>query len=152
MNRTEYEHRLRQLAVREGMTFATLIGLDEGDRTVLRATILARFDPGAVYSEGEVNERLKVWLTSVGSMIDTDHVNLRRLLVDTQILTRRSDCTEYRVHPAAAAALPAEFAAIDAAAIVAGARNDTEARRSVRKAAWLKQTGGAGGPSTANAA
>jgi hypothetical protein len=43
----EFERRLRKLALREGMTFATFITLDEADRAVLRATILCRFDAGA---------------------------------------------------------------------------------------------------------
>ena len=125
------------------MTFATLITLDDGDRAVLRTTILARFDSAAVYTEREVNERLKAWLAGVGRMIETDHVNLRRLLIDTQVLTRTSDCAEYRVHPDAAAALPAELAGLDAGAIVASAKNEAETRRSARKAAWLKHAGGA---------
>jgi hypothetical protein len=47
MTAMEFERRLRKLALREGMTFGTLIALDEGDRAVLRATILSRFDAGA---------------------------------------------------------------------------------------------------------
>lgn len=140
MDEIEYERRLRKLAVREGMTFATLISLDGGDRAALSASIVSRFDPAAVYTEREVNDRLKAWLAGAGSMFGTDHVNLRRLLVDTQVLRRTSDCTEYRLQPEAAAAVPAELAAIDAAAIVADARNDAEVRRSARKAAWMKQT------------
>ena len=143
MNAIEFERRLRKLAVRDGMTFATLITLDDGDRAVLRTTMLARFDSSAVYAEREVNERLKAWLAGVGRMIETDHVNLRRLLVDTQVLTRTSDCAEYRVHPEAAVALSAELAALDAEAIAAGAKSEAETRRSARKAAWLKQAGAA---------
>ena len=123
MNAIEFERRLRKLAVRDGMTFSTLITLDDGDRAVLRTTMLARFDPAAVYTERQVNERLKAWLTGVGSMIETDHVNLRRLLVDTLVLTRTSDCAEYRVHPGAMAGLPAGLVELDADGIVAHARH-----------------------------
>ena len=142
MNAIEFELRLRKLAARDGMTFSTLITLDDGDRAVLRTTMLARFDPADVYTERQINERLKAWLTGVGSMIETDHVNLRRLLVDTQVLTRTSDCAEYRVHPDAAA-VPAELVALDADSFAAEARSEVVARRSARKEAWLKQAGGA---------
>ena len=111
MTATEFERRLRKLAVREGMTFATFNLLDEPDRAVLRATIVACFEAGAVYTERAVNERLKGWLAGVGRMITTDHVSLRRLLVDTQVLTRTPDCADYRVQSAALGALSAELAA-----------------------------------------
>ncbi|MEP7083471.1 MAG: DUF2087 domain-containing protein, partial [Betaproteobacteria bacterium] len=121
-----------------------IVALDDGDRAALRASILSRFQPDAVYAEREINARLKDWLAGVGSMIETDHVNLRRLLVDTQVLTRTSDCAEYRVHPAAAAEMTPEVAAIDAAAVVIDARNEADTRRSARKSAWLKRAGEAG--------
>ena len=139
----EFERRLRKLALREGMTFGTLVALDNADREVIRTTILSRFDAGAVYTERAVNDRLRAWLAGAGCMIETDHVNLRRLLVDTQVLARTSDCSEYRVHPGATADLSADLVALDADGIVAHARRTAEAQRSARKAAWLKRAGGA---------
>ena len=144
MTTTEFEQRLRKLALREGMTISTFAGLGEADRAVLRATILARFEAAAVYTERQVNERLKAWLAGAGSMVETDHVNLRRLLIDTQVLARTADCAEYRVNPGASALLPAALSVQDAAAIVAGARRDQPAQRAARKEAWLRQAGGAG--------
>ena len=144
MTTTEFERRLRKLALREGMTISTFAGLGEADRAVLRATILARFEAAAVYTERQVNERLKAWLAGAGSMVETDHVNLRRLLIDTQVLARTADCAEYRVNPRASALLPAALSVQDADAIVAGARRDQQAQRAARKEAWLRQAGGAG--------
>lgn len=144
MTTTEFERRLRKLALREGMTISTFAGLGEADRAVLRATILARFEAAAVYTERQVNERLKAWLAGAGSMVETDHVNLRRLLIDTQVLARTADCAEYRVNPGASALLPAALSVQDADAIVAGARRDQQAQRAARKEAWLRQAGGAG--------
>ncbi|MBK7470844.1 MAG: DUF2087 domain-containing protein [Betaproteobacteria bacterium] len=141
---TEFEQRLRKLALREGMTIATFAGLGEVDRAVLHATILARFEAATVYTERQVNERLKAWLAGAGSMVETDHVNLRRLLIDTQVLARTADCAEYRVHPEAIAGMPAAPTAQDADAIVAGARRDRQAQRAARKDAWLRQADGAG--------
>jgi hypothetical protein len=48
------------------------------------------FDGKRVYTEREVNEILKLWNTW------GDHVTLRRELIDHRLLTRKSDCSEYR--------------------------------------------------------
>ena len=149
MTTTEFEQRLRKLALREGMTISTFAGLGEADRAVLRATILARFEAATVYTERQVNERLKAWLAGAGGMVETDHVNLRRLLIDTQVMTRTADCAEYRIPPGAIAALPAALTAQDADTMVAGARSDRQAQRAARKDAWLRQAGGAGRPDAA---
>jgi len=53
-----------------------------------------RFDAGRVYTEREVNEILKA-ANGFG-----DHVTLRRELVNHKLLTRKSDCSEYRKLPA----------------------------------------------------
>jgi len=49
-----------------------------------------RFEGRRVYTEREVNEILKA-ANAFG-----DHVTLRRELVNHQLLTRKSDCSEYR--------------------------------------------------------
>lgn len=48
------------------------------------------FDAKRAYTEREVNEILKRWNTW------GDHVTLRRELIDHRLLTRKSDCSEYR--------------------------------------------------------
>ena len=53
-----------------------------------------RFDSRRVYSEKEVNAVLMAANTF------GDHVTLRRELVDHHLLTRKSDCSEYRKLPA----------------------------------------------------
>ena len=65
--------------------------------TVLRLALWVlwtRFDRDRVYSEKEVNEVLKA-ANAFG-----DHVTLRRELVEQRLLTRKSDCSEYRKLPA----------------------------------------------------
>lgn len=52
------------------------------------------FDSQKVYSEKEVNQILKA-ANAFG-----DHVTLRRELINHQLLTRKSDCSEYRKLPA----------------------------------------------------
>ncbi len=49
-----------------------------------------RFDARRVYTEHEVNQVLKAW------HLYGDHVTLRRELVNHKLLTRKSDCSEYR--------------------------------------------------------
>jgi hypothetical protein len=53
-----------------------------------------RFDSHRVYSENEVNVVLKA-----ANLFD-DHATLRRELVEQRLLTRKSDCSEYRKLPA----------------------------------------------------
>ena len=49
-----------------------------------------RFDARRVYTEDEVNRVLKAW------HVFGDHATLRRELIDHQLMTRKSDCSEYR--------------------------------------------------------
>jgi len=49
-----------------------------------------RFDARRVYTEAEVNQVLKAWHTY------GDHATLRRELINHELMTRKSDCSEYR--------------------------------------------------------
>jgi len=49
-----------------------------------------RFDARRVYAEAEVNRILKGWHTY------GDHATLRRELINHRLMTRKSDCSEYR--------------------------------------------------------
>ena len=50
----------------------------------------AQFDGSRVYSEREVNDIIRRWHTW------GDHATLRRELINHRLLTRKSDCSEYR--------------------------------------------------------
>ena len=52
-----------------------------------------RFDARRVYTEAEVNQVLKAW------HVYGDHATLRRELIDHRLMTRKSDCSEYRKAP-----------------------------------------------------
>jgi hypothetical protein len=153
MDTAEFERRLRALAKRDGLTFATFATLPAADRAVLVATIAQSFAVDAVYREREVNERLKSWLSAAGAMIETDHVHVRRWLVDTGVMVRTPDCAEYRLSAATAAdraVLPGGIAALDAAAIVAATRREATEARSRRKTEWLARApAGGAGPASA---
>ena len=136
------EARLRALAVREGMTLARFAARGEADRTVLRSTLARRFEPGRAYTEREVNQILRDWLCGVGAMLETDHVNLRRLLVDTALLWRRDDCSEYRLGSAAPALDGPPWNTLDPDRIAADARAGLAARRAARREAWANRADG----------
>ena len=53
-----------------------------------------QFDGKRVYTEREVNEIIKRWHTW------GDHVTLRRELINHRLVSRKSDCSEYRKLPA----------------------------------------------------
>lgn len=57
-----------------------------GKRTVVLERVAQRFEPGRRYAEAEVDEILKA-LTEGG---ESDHVTLRRYLVDAQLLAREA--------------------------------------------------------------
>lgn len=139
IDKEEFERRLRKLALREGLTFATFAAFEGIDRAVLRTTLVQRFQMDRVYSEREVNALLQTWLRGAGSMVETDHVTLRRWLVDSMVLNRTSDCARYRLAQAPTAVPDAESAPIDADAIVLDARRAALEQRAARKAAWQRR-------------
>ena len=70
------------------------------DRHILYRTIIQTLDPSKRYSESQVNEVLQQWLLDIGTCLDTDHVTLRRYLIDERYLLREADGAEYTVNPA----------------------------------------------------
>ena len=90
----EFTRRLGSLCLRGGGS-----GLPKkaADRHVLLRSMTLGLDPARSLTEIEVNEALQRWLAAVGSRIGTDHVSLRRELVDAGYLARDSDGSAYRV-------------------------------------------------------
>jgi hypothetical protein len=84
-----------------------------------------RFDGRRVYAESEVNALLRAWHTY------GDHATLRRELINHRLMTRRSDCSEYRkllVQPDDEA--QALLQAVRAVARQPGSRSGRASRRS----------------------
>jgi hypothetical protein len=82
-----------------------------------------RFDARRVYTEAEVNQILKAWNTW------GDHVTLRRELINHRLMTRRSDCSEYRKLPLRPdAEVQALLQALRSAARVRGPRRTGQPR------------------------
>ncbi len=76
------------LAVRRGITLGALYSTSVGDFALVLAAAAAAVAPGRNYTEREVNDILRDWLAGAGAMLEVDHVELRRWLVDTRLLTR----------------------------------------------------------------
>ena len=77
--------RLESLVLKNGLHLGLL---SEADRALVLALAACAIGPGASLREDEVNRRLSDWLVEVGSMVQTDHVELRRWLVDAGYLAR----------------------------------------------------------------
>jgi hypothetical protein len=90
------------------------------DRQILLKSIVMLMDSARVYTEPEVNEGLQAWSRDVAPAIDTDHVTLRRHLVDHGLLERTADGRSYRVgFPAHPIAFDLEVDDIDVRATIA---------------------------------
>ncbi len=134
----------RRLAVKRGLLPGILHSQRYADFVVVMAAAAQGLAPGHEYSEVEVNEQLKAFLAQAGAMLATDHVELRRWLVDCGLFERDGFGRRY-----VRAAAPQAFAAA-----VDGLRNvdlDSVARdactadvkaRAERKARWTATQGG----------
>src|SRR5512140_3657921 len=88
--------RLGQLAVRQGVHLSTLQQKDGRDLELLFATASLFFPADRLLDERGANVVLKEFLATAGAMLDTDHVELRRWLVDTGFVRRSDFGTDYR--------------------------------------------------------
>ncbi len=131
----------RRLCVRNALSLGGLQTGRQHDFGVVVAAAALAFDDGATYTEAEVNERLRAWLADPGAMLETDHVELRRLLVDTRLLDRDGYGRAYvraRVPPAFSATLDA-LAGWDLGVVARNERDADARRRAERKSAWKQQ-------------
>jgi len=131
--------RMAQLALRHGVHLSTLQQKDGSDLELFFAGAALAFPPNASLNEPDVNEILKRFLATVGVMVSTDHVELRRWMVDKGFLQRSDFGTDYRrgVIPEwlADAAHALDFERI--ASAVAQARSTDQTQREARRRAWL---------------
>ena len=90
------------------------------DREILIKSIRLVLDSGRSYSEAGINAELEAWMRDVAPAIETDHVTLRRLLVDYGHLERTADGRAYRVgFPAGPSAFALGVDEIDVRATIA---------------------------------
>ena len=90
------------------------------DRQILIKSIMLLMDSSRRYTEREVNEAIRTWKRDVAPAIETDHVTVRRLLVDHGHLERTADGASYRVgFPTSSVAFDLEGDEIDVRATIA---------------------------------
>ena len=68
------------------------------DQHLLAELAAARFEPQKAYREGEVNETLIAWIETFCEPEGLDHVTLRRMLVDSRLLTRTKSGSTYQLN------------------------------------------------------
>ena len=131
--------RLAELSLRQGLAIGTLLGGARADLDLLLASAALHLPPDEGVDEREVAARLRVFLATTGAMLDTDHAELRRWLVDLGFVSRDDRGADYRrgelplwLRQAAEALDPQR---LQEAAGQARARH--EAQRQARKQAWL---------------
>ena len=100
------------------------------DRDILMKSIVMLLDSSETYTENQINDALKGWNRDVAPAIDSDHVTLRRLLVDYGHLERTADGSWYRVgFPPRPVAFDLEIDDIDVRATIAAYLDYSRRRR-----------------------
>ena len=132
--------RFRKLTIKRGLTPGALQDASPEDFDILLLAIGREFSKARNYSEREVNDTLQHWLQSTGAMLDVDHVELRRWLVDFAILSRDAYGHAYKLAPTPARLkeMEADIAAIDFHREFTDASAAECQKRARRKDAWLQ--------------
>ena len=130
--------RFAALALRRDVSLGVLLSTHPRDFAVLLAAAAQSFPSGREFSEREVNELLRTFLDNAGSMLGTDHVELRRWLVDFHVLDRDGYGRAYTAGTPTAelADLVRQLDGVDLLARARAAREGEAARRAERKARW----------------
>jgi len=120
--------------------------LTESQRGLVLALVWAGL-PSTVMTEREVNEALKASLAGAAGFLGTDHVELRRWLVDGGWLARDGFGREYRRVDAsslmpASQALATALTGIDTLTLAASLRGSHATERAERRRAWNSRQGG----------
>lgn len=94
ITRSEFEKRLCQLFARNRIS---AYPRKRRDRHILLKSILLTLERDKDYTEAEINEAIKTWLTGMHEPHGLDHVGLRRYLVDEGYLDRSRNGSRYWV-------------------------------------------------------
>ena len=131
--------RLGQLAVRQGVHLSTLQQKDGRDLELVFASATLFFPADKLLDERGANTVLKEFLSTAGAMLDTDHVELRRWLVDTGFVRRSDFGSDYRrgTLPAWLDQAAGGLGPREVAAAVERAREARDAQREAKRQAWL---------------
>jgi len=141
----DYVAAWRRLAVKERVGLGALAGSrgDEFAAALAAASLAVPAD--ATVSEREVNDRLLAWLAGPGAMLSTDHVGLRRWLVDLGFVERDGYGRAYRrstLPPPAYRDAAEAIGSIDSGAVADQARQELAELRAERRARHVAREGG----------
>ena len=128
--------RLAALVVKDGVSLGLL---GEADRSLVLALAAVVIAAGLEHREAEVNRALEGWLEGPGAMLRTDHVELRRWLVDAGFVGRDGFGRVYlrgEAEAARASALLGEASAATLEDAVLSARAARATERAVRRQAY----------------
>ena len=117
--------RLAALVVKDGVSLGLL---GEGDRALVLALAATAIEAGREHREADMNRALAQWLEGPGAMLRTDHVELRRWLVDAGFVSRDGFGRAY-VRGGAEAAKATSLLGDATGAALAGAIADLRATR-----------------------
>lgn len=131
------------ISVEEFVDRLCRVGADRGprrlprrqrDRQILMKSLRMGLDPLREYDEPEINACIETWRRDVAPAIDTDHVTIRRWLVDYGHLERTADGARYRLgYPPATVAFELEVEDLDLPATVAAFLAEQERRKARRR-------------------
>lgn len=131
---------LRPLVIKDHVSLG---GLPPAAMACALALAHATLPPDRPMSERQVNEALKAALAGAVCWLGTDHVELRRWLVDAGWLARDGFGREYRARAPASLPEPLQplaqaLATIDVTAWVSAERARHAQARAERKARWME--------------
>ena len=121
--------RVESLVLKSGLHLGLL---SEGDRALVLALAACAIESGSTLREDEVNRRLSDWLADVGAMVQTDHVELRRWIVDAGYLARDGWGYAYARGPAELDLARQVLGTTDGTAVASAVRSVRVAAQSAR--------------------
>ena len=96
LDRRDMAHRALKRLLANGRL--TAVPKRPADQELLVALAASQIDAHRSCLENEVNERLRIWLETISEPFGIDHVTLRRMLVDSGLLTRTSSGSMYQIN------------------------------------------------------
>jgi hypothetical protein len=127
----EFRSRLPELLLQGG---AHGLPRKERDRLIILKALALGLDPSSPYSEKQLNAALRSRISQLGGLAGTDHVTLRRLLVDEHFLDRDAQGSVYRLRTGTPSFDPA-VTQIDVPRLLEDTRQEAARRKRDRKEA-----------------
>jgi hypothetical protein len=128
-DRRDMAHRALKRLLANGRL--TAVPKRPADQELLVALAASQIDAHRSCLESEVNERLRIWLETISEPFGIDHVTLRRMLVDSGLLTRTSSGSMYQINGERLGEIEA-IRGIEPADVLAQVQNERDLRKRQR--------------------